>query len=162
MACGNAFFCGAVDKDGNIYVIDARGQSASRAACRLLKIDDQGSLVWTVKLMSTGGTTSVDNVAGIDVDSEGNIYVLVTGLGITTATLPASGADTVNVYKLDDQGSVIWRVDPNWGDPDACGVRVDDQGRIYIFAGGTTSNARAFKILDDQGSSILTGATTYY
>ena len=155
---GNYFYSGAVDRSGNIFVLDTRDQTAKRQTVRLLKCDDQGSLIWTVKLYGRGGTTTISSVRGIDVDNAGNVYVLVTGLGLTTNATE----DTARVMKYDDQGSCIWDVDIDWGDADVTGLRVDDKGKIYVFGGGTTSNHRFVKVLDDQGSSIWTGATTLY
>ena len=155
---GNYFFCGAVDKQGNIYTLDTRDQTAKRQAVRILKCDDQGSLMWTAKMIAAGGTTTVSSVRGIDVDDQGFIYVLVTGLGLTTNATE----DTCLVFKYDDQGSLIWQRQVHWGDADVTGLRVDNQGRIYVFSGGTTSNHRFVKVLDDQGSSLWTGATTLY
>jgi len=155
---GNTFYSGAVDRQGNIYVLDTKGQTAKRQTVRLLKIDSEGSLIWTAKLLAAGGTTTVSSARGIDVDKHGNIYVLVTGLGLTTNATE----NTCLVYKCDDEGSVIARIDPDWGDADVTGIRVDDHGKIYIFGGGTTSNHPFCKILDTEGSVILTGATTLY
>ena len=155
---GQTFYSGAVDKQGNIYVLDTRHQTAQRSAVRILKCDSEGDLMWTAKLLAAGGTTSVSSARGIDVDSQGNIYVLVTGLGLTTNATE----DTCLVYKCDSEGSVMARIDPDWGDADVTGIRVDDQGKIYIFGGGTTSNHRFVKVLDSEGSSIWTGATTLY
>ena len=84
--------------------------------------------------------------------------MLVTGLGLTTNATE----NTCLVYKCDSEGSVMARIDPDWGDADVTGIRVDDQGKIYIFGGGTTSNHRFVKVLDSEGSSIWTGATTLY
>jgi tripartite motif-containing protein 71 len=102
----------ALDKDGNLYVAEAFSQ-------RIQKLDPDGNLI-----ASFGGKADMNGQglfyvpAGIDVDSDGNIYVL----------------DNYFVQKLDWQGKFIaqW---PRKGDLDeAANITIDAEGNLYVLA----------------------------
>lgn len=93
------------------------------------KLDVDGNLVWPY---DTG-----DSTCGIDVDSDGNVYVG----GIR------SGNNSI--WKLDDAGNLLWDYDT--GDT-VLAVCVDSEGNVY--AGGIRTGGNSVWKLDTDGGLI--------
>jgi hypothetical protein len=76
-AANDVAFGGATDANGNVYVVGFAGASLpgesffGEVDAFLRKYNSQGNEVWTVQF----GTDATDQALGVDIDSNGNIYV---------------------------------------------------------------------------------------
>lgn len=119
---GNAI---AVDHSGNVYTTGQFKQtvdfdpgaadlfltSAGDQDVFICKLDAQGNLVWAKQM----GGTGEDIGKGIQVDSDGNVYV--TGIfkdivdfdpNAGTTNLTSAGMSDIFVAKLDESGNLLW------------------------------------------------------
>ena len=168
-----------VDNQGNTYVtgslaLDAEinGVDIDAGKGILMKFNSGGSLLWS---------RSVDNplvilsiIEGVGVDSEGNVYVGIAGLGfpggpawtLEFAGLSLTGNSQTDKFiaKLDEDGNGIWSI--NMHDPQGVvvGFRnrlvVDDNDDVYFGSSLGSTNGGSitvgeFTILADEGDCML-------
>lgn len=150
---------GAVDDHGCTYVIREPGTGSLKStmnAVHVMKYDDQGNQLLDFAALMPSGTTSVNRVAGIDVDSHDNIYLLGTLVGGTTTNV---AADTAFIAKYDDQGNCMGATDITGQIIDVEGIRVDEHDKIHVFASGTTTGSLAY-VFDDEHRAFLDFGTS--
>ncbi len=153
-----------LDEEGNIFQI-------STTTCRLLKIEPNGTVTSLMGVTNPGCQVGVvDNIpavnaplhgpTGLDVDSEGNIYILVTNFGVNPKFPVVYKIDTAGIvhriaggneagFSGDGGSAVEAKIDPGQnGD-----LVVDNEGNVYI---ADTNNNRIRKI--DTAGNITTVA----
>lgn len=106
----------ATDGDGNVFVVGTfsdsltvRGEELSGAGeeAMLIKLDERGELIWMRRIGGEGG----DSVAGVVVDSTGNVYVsgsFEKELTLGEVTLTSRGGRDVLLASYDRDGDVRW------------------------------------------------------
>lgn len=116
-------------------VVDAAGEICSANSPGLLKIQSDGSVIYSIST-----TTSI---SAITVDSQGNCYIA--GQGVITPTAGAyqainkSGNDQF-IEKFDGSGNVVYATYLGGSQSDTpAGIAVDGTGNVYV-TGTTTSN----------------------
>lgn len=115
----------ATDAAGNIYVTGYYGDLGTVAACRTIKYDSEGNVLWN-KLYDED---AVDAGYSVAVDGAGNVYV---------AGLTFNGAnDDFLTVKYDKDGNVLWSDvrDENFNDRAYAGVAIDPSGGVYVGGG---------------------------
>ena len=120
----------AVDAGGNIIVAGTSGGSTSswydtNSDYLVIKYDAAGNKLWESRFNNPG---RADNVTGLAVDPNGNIYV-------AGASVPGSGKWSALTVKFDANGTVQWSA--NWQHPwhpvaYASAIAVDAGGNAYI------------------------------
>jgi hypothetical protein len=89
----------AVDASGNIYVSGGFNDSSNRKRGFVAKLTSAGAITWT-KTFDSDTTTSDEYVAGLGIDSSGNVFV----------SGQYWGNDKGNLFtvRLDSSGNVVW------------------------------------------------------
>ncbi len=131
----------ATDKNRNVFITgttagNMNGNSSFGGIDSfLIKYDSCGNLLWTKQF----GTSSDDGGYGIDVDSNGNVFVSGWTLGDWAGTV--GGVDII-LTKFDNDGNMIWK-------------------RQF---GSTLSDSGERVIVDNNGNVFVTGAQagSYY
>jgi hypothetical protein len=135
---GGGVFRGTTDFDPNTgaYNLTATGGGPAYPDIFLLKLDTSGNFVW-VKGM--GGTNS-DNGYSLDLDNQGNIYMVGNfrdtvdfdpNAGVYNLT--AIGLSDIFVQKLNSQGNLIWAKSLGGPNEDrGYSIVIDDFGSFYI------------------------------
>jgi hypothetical protein len=124
------------DKDGNVYVVgrtsgNLGGATRDENDAFVCKFSSAGNLAWTRHI----GTTGVDYVFGVAVDSGGNVFVG----GDTTGTLGTQNAGGYDAFiqEYAPDGSLITTT--QFGTPEndsLVSISLDDVGNLYV--GGST------------------------
>ncbi|MBN4046695.1 SBBP repeat-containing protein, partial [bacterium AH-315-P07] len=157
-----------VDANGNIYLA---GGYQSTATFGAYTITSQGGLdVFVTMMDSTGafqwassfGGTLSDAPVGIDIDSDGNIFIVgqLEGTAVldpnTAAGVTSAGSYDVFVAKLDSSGDWVWAQEFGESDTDAgYAIAVDLADNIYV--GGEFSGA-SVDFDPGVGTTALTSA----
>ena len=146
--------CLCVDKYGNVYIggtfngttdFDTSPDSAiitpsGYANPFFAKYNADGNYIWA-KQISTTGTTEMNAVRSITMDTKGNIYIcgIYEGTadfdpGTDTATLVAAGTHDIFFAKYDNNGNYLWAKSiGNALDNDGRQIAVDTSGNVYII-----------------------------
>ncbi len=130
----------AIDSNNNVYItgytvgnLDGNTNAGDRDAF-LAKYDSTGSKVWTRQL----GSTRDDQVFGVAIDSNNNVYIT----GYTYGSLDGSnaGSNDAILVKYDSTGSKVWTKQLGSTTTDqALGVAIDSNNNVYI-TGYTTGS----------------------
>lgn len=144
---------GAINDQGDHYFFK---DPAHDKALELYVKDDQGYVKRSKALLTRGGTTSVRNVQGIDVDEHGNVYYLMTYAGTTTSLQ----GNTARIVKLDDELNFVDEVGPGgWVKRKYRDLRCARSGNLYLFSGGGTTAHTAY-LFDDELTAYRNLGTT--
>jgi Beta-propeller repeat len=144
-----------VDARGNVFVagntLDAlpgQASSGSRDAF-LRKYDTNGTEIWTRQFGSSG----IDLVAGVSVDSSGNATIA----GHAAGTLPGQTGAVTFVRKYDANGDEIWtRQFGSGGADSASGVSSDANGNIVVAGSAVGTSAGIVRTYDANGTELRT------
>jgi Ig-like domain-containing protein len=135
----------AVDTAGNVYVGSTLGTNSGDFL--VLKYNASGSLLWAATY--DGGLGSTDFLNDLEVDTEGNVFVV--------GTSPGADLDIVTV-KFNSSGVRQWvsryNGPVNFGDS-AAGLAVDNLGHVLVGGvsnGGATQNDYIAIQYDAQGN----------
>ena len=137
----------AVDQYGCMYVITHEHSSGHH--CGIRKYDDEGNYMGgTSSIRAKGKTTVVNEIEGIAVDSQGNIFLACVLTGATTT----ANRNTGFVMKLDDEFHYVDRKDVSdyFATSNIGSLAVDEYGMIYVGGDGRVSGASMAVILDDE------------
>ncbi len=149
------------DVSGNIYVTGyfsdkpwfgtTRLTSAGRDDVFVAKMNSAGQWQWAVR----GGSSQFDVGNGIDIDSNGNIYI--TGgfegnAAFGTNTVSSKGGDDIFIAKLNNSGTWLWAVSAGTNSFQEYGTSIKVYNNTSVYATGT------FKGLCLFGSQYLIGA----
>ncbi len=128
----------AIDSDDNIFVSGGSdgdfGSYYNQGGpdAFIAKFDSSGNLLW----ITNAGSNQIDAIAGIDVDSSGNVY----GAGYTYGSFDGhtnQGEGDMVLVKYGSSGNKIWTIQRGTVEGDAAyDAAVDNEGNIY-FAGHT-------------------------
>ncbi len=127
----------AIDGAGNAYVVGEQGGIPGRPGvgesdAYLRKHDGDGNELWTRQF----GSQSRPSTSGVEVDAEGNVYVV----GSASGSLPGQthlGKSDAYVRKYDGDGNELWtRQFGSRGSDMANGVAIDGASNVYVV--GTT------------------------
>lgn len=141
----------AVDASGSVYVCGGtssmgfyRGSewsalvnSGSHERAYVLKVDAEGSIVWTRMLDGRGMTESYwagGDANAITLDPAGNIYVTGRAFPAISGAVDSGGSHNREVAKFSPDGGFIWTADIEY----ASAIVADSMGDIYVAAGGVT------------------------
>jgi len=129
----------AVAPDGNL-IAHATVVEAGQTYARVMKVcSTDGSVIWQTDIARDNDWASIwDGAAGPALDASGNIYI-ASGLGEDAVV---DNGEPLGIYKLDQDGNLLWTVYDYLGDyyPDAEGwddvwdMVVDSEGSVYITA----------------------------
>jgi|26BtaG_2_1085354.scaffolds.fasta_scaffold13470_1 hypothetical protein len=160
---GNAL---AVDANNNLYItgtfkattnFDPNGiyelTSAGNEDIFVLKMDDDGNLLWVRQMGSVGVDTGQD----ISVDKDGNVYSIGSFIGTVdfnpgddTANLESLGGTNIYVQKLDTDGNFLWaNYMGGLGNDVGYSISNDSNGNVYV-AGHFFNNASF-----DSGAGLI-------
>ncbi|HRZ79328.1 MAG TPA: SBBP repeat-containing protein [bacterium] len=123
-----------VDKSDNIFMTgETKGglngnENAGREDIFLMKLDTDGSVIWTKQL----GTEGYEYGTSVVVDDAGNIYVSGIGNNSLNGGQTKGEADLF-VIKWNSEGEIVWTV--QWGtdsDDRSESMAIDSDGNLYI------------------------------
>lgn len=144
-----------VDNSGNVYVTGIYESSSLTFGSTTLtnagnydmfvtKFASSGDVLWSKSIGNINNVVS----EGIDVDSNGNLYLFgyfnspTLTIGTTILNNIGSALSTYFVSKFDSSGNAIWAVRPNGGATTSSGanMQVDSEGNCFITGVYTTAN----------------------
>jgi hypothetical protein len=139
----------AVDSQGNVFVVGK--ETFAPKTVFLTKLDSSGAFAWK----STLGATIDDEGMRVDVDSQGNTYVVGGTFG-DLAGVPNAGSRDVFVSKFDSSGASLWtrQFGTSGNDIPYGGVKIDSSGNFYV-SGYTTGSIEAFLLKYDASGNEL-------
>ena len=141
----------AVDSYGNAYLANDGGNQALSLANRntiadIRKLDPDGNVLWTRSLIGADGLKAQSTTHGIDVDSQGNVYVV--GATFTPDLFNEKTDHDSFVIKYNSDGERQWtkRLDrPNFDR--ARDVSVDDLGNLFVGRDAGLSTGVDFSVI---------------
>lgn len=121
------------DDNGNTYITGSSGNIANHSGdITTVKIDQNGTIVWTVRIPSSGFT--VNSGTNISLDSSGNI--------ILTGYIWNDGDMDIICVKINNEGEIVWQNtinnDLNFDIPTALFVNTNDE---ILITGVTYNNS---------------------
>jgi len=123
----------AIDSNNNVYITGITQGSldgnthAGNNDVFLVKYDSSGSKIWTRQL----GTTAIDYVEGVAIDSNNNVYITGYTLGSLYGT--NAGNNDAFLVKYDSTGTKVWtRQLGSMGSDIAYRVAIDSNNNVYI------------------------------
>jgi uncharacterized delta-60 repeat protein len=119
--------CSGVDSDGNIYVTGTYYDLLGLRNIAIVKYGTDGTLLWTTHIYTPN--FSMDNVADMVVDDDGNVFIsgVIDGLSTTRAFCA----------KYNTEGQQEWFSQPDESldnDSDPVELTVDMDGYVYVTA----------------------------
>jgi len=155
----------AIDSNNNVYITGITQGSldgnthAGNNDVFLVKYDSSGSKIWTRQL----GTTAIDYVEGVAIDSNNNVYITGYTLGSLYGT--NAGNNDAFLVKYDSTGTKLWTRQLGSTVADyAQDVAIDSNNNVYITGytlgslyGTNAGNNDAFLVkYDSTGTKVWT------
>ncbi|MFN0030555.1 MAG: T9SS type A sorting domain-containing protein [Flavobacteriales bacterium] len=153
-----------VDADDNVYAVGHFNSSVTIGSFTLsgggddvflAKIDSTDNVVWAV----SGGSSSADYAADVDVDLDGNIYITGTIYGAATFgthTTAAAGVQKLFVAKYDNDGNCLWVTSTVSTGTVGNGLAVSNNGtRVYTAGAFYATSIFPNRVLSDGDTSPL-------
>jgi len=137
-----------IDSSGNIYLSGMIYDGTTYNGF-VMKLSSTFTITWAKHINSdTGGNG--EYVAGVDVDSSGNVYYC--GVVFTTKSVHMIG-------KLDSSGNSVWTrriTETNASGSYASGIKLDSSGNVYVigraYRGTTNANDAVIVKYDSSGT----------
>jgi len=125
----------------------------------IVKLDTNGNFAW----LKTGGGNTTESIGGLDVDSQGNAYIVghfEDAINFGSLNMTASGNSDVFIAKLNSSGDYLWCKQTQSTDDEYCyAVAVNNNGEAYLagrFIGTTTFGSFTLEPAEVGAGSFFT------
>jgi hypothetical protein len=147
-----------VDPQGNVYMmfsVDTTGQYSSRENenAYIVKLSSDGTLAWA-NGWNNSNTDEDDWPIALDVDTNGNVYVLIKS---DTDASHMNSRFAAVILKYDPLGSVLWETVGSTAYPNPRDIDADSTGNAYVLLDG-----RVMKYESTSGALLSFGDVEYW
>jgi len=150
-----------LDNNDNVYVAGiVRGSGSPYNDYGIVKYDTNGNTLWETSYNGPSGMG--DSVAGIAVDSNGNVYV-------TGTSDYHKGSSNYATVKYNSNGNLLWEVVSNSGGMGilsnnwdyATGIAVDGNNNVYVLGSSQNGGGYAYVVIKYDTNGTLLWANKY-